>query len=64
VIRARRRRIVAVVGGDCQEIGIAQRIEHGGQPFIESLDVRGVACDVVAMTVKRVEVDQIREDQA
>ena len=63
VIGARRRRIVAVVGGDDQQIVVAKRRQQRGQPRVEALEIRGVAGDVVAMAVLRVEVDEVGEDQ-
>ena len=35
-----------------------------GQPGVEAFEVGGVAGDVVAVAVLRVEVDEVREDQA
>ena len=64
MIGARRRRIVAVVGGDDQQIVVAQPRQQRGQPRVEPLEVRGVAGDVVAVAVLRVEVDEVGEDQA
>ena len=64
VIGARRRRIVAVIGGDDQQVVRAQRRQQIGQPGVEALEVARVAGDVVAMTVQRVEVHEVGEDQA
>ena len=64
VIGARRRRIVAMVGRDDEEIVVAQLREELGQPHVEALEVARVALDVVAVAVLRVEVDQVREDEA
>ena len=64
VIRARRRRIVAVVGGDDEQVVGTQLRQELAQPRVEALEVPRVALDVVAMPVDRVEVDEVGEDQS
>ena len=64
MVGARRRRIVAVIGGDHEQIVVAQLRQQARQPRVEPLEVRGIAGDVVAMAVDRIEVDQVGEDQA
>ena len=59
VVGARRRRIVAVVGGDDEQIVVAQPRQQPREPRVEPLEVRGVAGDVVAVAVLRVEVDEV-----
>ena len=64
VIGARRRRIVAVIGGDDEQVVVAQLRQDAREPRVEALEVRGIAGDVVAVAVLRVEVDEVGEDQA
>ena len=63
MIGARRRRIVAVIGGDDEQIRRPQVRQQRGEPRVEALEIARVAGDVVAMPVERVEVDEVREDQ-
>ncbi len=58
------RRIVAVIGGDDEQVRLAQRREHARQTRVEPLEVGGVAGHVVSMAVQDVEVDDVREQQA
>ena len=63
VIGAGRRRIVAVIGGDDQQIRFPQRRQHVTEALVEALEVVGVARDVVAVPVQRIEVHEIDEDE-
>ena len=63
MIGARRRRIVAVIGGDDQQVSRLQARQQRRQPLVESLEVLGVAADVVAMPVDGVEIDEVGEDE-
>ena len=53
-----------MVGGDDEQVVVSQPRQQRGQPRVEALEVGGVAGDVVAVAVLRVEVDQVGEDQA
>ena len=64
MIGAGRGRIVAVVGGHDQQIVGPQARQQLRQPCVEALQVPGVAGHVVAVSVERVEVDQVGEHQA
>ena len=57
-------RIVAMIGGDDQQIVSADAWQQRGQPGIETLEVRSVTRRVVAVPINRVEIDEIREYQA
>ncbi len=64
VIGARRRRIVAVIGSNDEQVAVAQRRQQATETDIEALEIGGVAGRIVAMAVLRVEVDEVGEDQA
>ena len=63
VIGARRRRIVAVVCGNDEQVGVAQSAQHVLETFIESLEVGRIAVHVVPMAELRIEVDEVDEDE-
>ena len=63
VVGAAPGRVVAVVGGQDQQIVRAQRGDELGQPGVEGLERRGVAGDVAAVAVDRVEIDEVGEDE-
>ncbi len=63
MIGARRARIVAVIGGHDQQIGLTQRSAAGARALVELLEIGRVAAHVVAMAVERVEVDEVGEDE-
>ena len=52
VIGAGRRRIVAVIGGDDQQIRFPQHRQHVTKALVEALEVVGVPLDVVAVPVR------------
>ncbi len=64
VVGAWRGRIVAVIGGDDQQIAGLDPRQQRRQSRVESLEVGGVALGIVAMPVHGVKVDQVGEDQA
>ena len=64
MIGRRRRRIVAVVGRDDRAGPSAAAPAAARQSRVEALEVGGIAGDVVAMAVLRVEVHEVDEDQA
>ena len=64
MIRARRRGIVAVIGRHDEDVGRLQARQQLVETPVETLEVVGVALNVVPMPVHRVEVDQVREDEA
>ena len=55
---------VAVISGNHQHIIASQLRDDARQPRVEPFQVRGVSAYVVAMTVQRVEVDEVGDDQA
>ena len=63
VIGAGRRRIVAVIGGDDQQVRFPQHRQHVTKALVEALEVVGVPPDVVAVPVQRIEVYEIDEDE-
>src|SRR5258705_94342 len=63
MICAGRARIVAVVCGDHQQVGTAQRGQQPRERLVEAFEVRGVAGHVVAMTVDAVEVHEVDEHE-
>ena len=56
--------IVAMVRGHDEQIILPQPRQQIFQPRIEALQVRGIAGSVVAVPVQRIEIDQVREDDA
>jgi hypothetical protein len=64
MVRARRRGIVAVVGGHHEQIAGAEPLHGTGQTGVDALEVGGIAGDVVAMAVLHVAVDEVGEDEA
>ena len=56
-------RIAAVIGADDGDVARPQRGAERGQPGIKGGERGGVARDVAAMAVERVEIVEIREDQ-
>src|SRR5688572_11859071 len=58
MVRAGRRRIVAVVGGDDEQIGVAEVPQHAAQLLVAALEIRRVSGDVVPVTVLRVRVHE------
>jgi len=64
VIGARRGWIVAVIGGQDQEIVRLEARQEPVEPHVESLEVLRVPHRVVPMAVDGIEVDEIREDEA
>ena len=63
VIGAAPGRVVAVIGGDDDEVVLVDPREEAGEPRVE-LDQRlRVAGDVAAVAVEHVEIDEVREDQ-
>lgn len=64
VVGAAEGRVVAVVGGDDQEIAGPQSAEQLRQAAVEMLKAGRVAGRVAAMTMIGIEVDEIGEGQA
>ncbi len=64
VVGGRRRRIVAVVGRENQNVLRAQCIEEFRKPAVEGLEGARISGGVVAVSERLVEVDQVGEDQA
>ena len=56
--------IVAVIGGDDQQIARAQPRQHGRKPASNHSRCRGIAGNVAAVAVEAVELDEVGEDQA
>ena len=55
--------IVAVIGGQDQQVVGAKPGQQFAQTDVESLEIGRVPRHVVPMAVLRIEVDQVREDQ-
>ena len=53
-----------MVGRDHQQVGRAQRRKQLGEPGVESLHVRCVAGDIVAVSVLGIEIHEVGEDQS
>src|SRR5688572_17233914 len=64
VIRARRGWIVAVVSGDDQQIALPDLIEDARKLEVEPFEIRSIPCDVVAVAILRIEIDEVREHQS
>src|SRR6266851_1872926 len=64
MIRARRAWIVPVIGGNDEQIGRPEARQELVQPVVEALQIGGVAAHVVAVTVQRVAVHEVRENEA
>src|SRR5262245_42344383 len=64
VVGAAPGRIATVIGHDDDEIVAAQRRSKLRDAGIECFERRGVAGNIAAMAVERVEVDVVREQQA
>ena len=58
-----RGRIVAVIGGNDEQIVASQLRNDARQPGVEPFQVGGVSAHVVAVSVKGVEVHEIGHDQ-
>ena len=63
VIRTRCARIVAVIGRDHQQVVCRATRQQRGKPRVEPLEIRGVSLGIVPVSVHRVEVDEVGEDQ-
>src|SRR5579862_1762098 len=64
VIGARRRRIVAMVSRDDEQIVLPKAGKDSSEPRVEPLEILRVSLDVVAMAVLRVEIHEVGEDEA
>src|ERR1039457_5124371 len=58
-----RARVAPVVRGEHEEIVRTKSVHHPGHEGVELLEALRVADDVVAVSVLRVEVDEVREDE-
>ena len=56
--------IAAVIGGDQQQIGGAQRGEKRAEQRVEFLERTREAFHILAVSVEHVEIDQVGENQA
>src|SRR5215208_7900880 len=54
-------RVVPMVGSNDQQVVFAEPIKHLPQLAVELLEVGRIACHIVAMTVLRIKIDEIRE---
>ncbi len=52
-----------MVGSDDQEIRLPQCRKYLREALVEALEIARVAFDIVAMAIKRIEVDEIDEDE-
>ena len=57
-------RVVAVVGGDDEEVCVAHRRLDFGEARVEVFEGARVAFRVAAVAVEHVEVNEVREDEA
>ena len=64
VIGAAPGRIAAVIGGDDQEIAVAQLCQELRQAPVERLERARIAFDIAAMAMLHVEIDEIDDDQS
>src|SRR6187401_1441398 len=64
MVGRRRRRVAAVIGGEDQEIAVAQGVEQVGKAAVEVLKAAVEVDRVVAMAPEHVRLDEVREDQA
>ena len=64
VVGALEGRVVAVVGGDDQEVVLAQQRQIGGQPLVGLFEAVGVAARVAPVAVEHVIVNVVGHDQA
>ena len=53
-----------MVRGDDEQVAVPQARQQPRQPRVEPLEIGRIAGDVVAVAVLRVEVDEVREDEA
>ena len=64
VVGAGGRRIVAVIGRHNQQVVGTEARQQRGQARVKSIEIGAVAGGIVAVTVERIEVHQVGEDQA
>ena len=64
VVGRRGRRVAAVIGGEDQQIAVAQRLEDVVQPAVEVLQAAVEVDRVVAVAPELVGLDEVREDEA
>jgi hypothetical protein len=63
VVGARRAGIVAVIGGDDEQVRVAKRRQQPRKFDVEPLQVGGIASHIIAVAVYSIEVDEIDEDE-
>ena len=59
MIRARRTRIVAMVGGDHEQVGRAKVWQHSQERGVKPFKVRSIAGDIIPVAIHGIEVNKV-----